>query len=358
MKDNRAVLYLRLSKEDIDKVNAGDESASIQNQQLLLTDFALSCGFLIVGIYKDDNFSGLFDTRPDFQRLIEDAEEGRFDVVISKSQSRFTRNMEHLEKYLHKEFVEWGIRFIGVVDHIDTEQKGNKKARQINGLINEWYCEDLSENIRETFKAKMRQGQFLGSSCPYGYRKDPDDHHHLVIDEYAAGVVRRIFTMYLSGIGKRKIGTILTTEGILIPSRYKREVLNEGYRNANERTDTKVWSFQTIHQILQNETYIGNMVQNRCSSPSYKTRKKKKLPREEWIRVEGTHEPIISKELFDRTQELGKVRTRTLANTERVGLFSGLLFCADCQGTMGRCYNRNAEFIGYICRKYKMYGKQ
>ena len=168
---NRAVLYLRLSKEDKDKLDKGDDSASIQNQRLLLTDYALQHDFQIMDVYSDDDESGLFDTRPGFERMMTDAKLGRFDVVIAKSQSRFSRNMEHIERYLHHDFPNLGIRFIGVVDGADTANTGNKKSRQINGLVNEWYCEDLSANIRSAFRAKMWDGQYLGSSCPYGSAK-------------------------------------------------------------------------------------------------------------------------------------------------------------------------------------------
>ena len=149
---NRVVLYLRLSKEDVDKVNEGDDSASIKNQRLLLTEYALKNNFQIVRVYSDDDESGLYDDRPGFERMIEDAKLGLFDIVIAKTQSRFSRNMEHIEKYLHHDFLNLGIRFIGVVDGVDTAVASNKKSRQINGLVNEWYCEDLSENIRVLLK--------------------------------------------------------------------------------------------------------------------------------------------------------------------------------------------------------------
>ena len=225
MDKNRAVLYLRLSKEDSEKLNKGDESASIKNQRLLLTDYALEKDFKIVNVYSDDDESGLFDNRPGFEKMIRDAKTGEFDVIIAKTQSRFSRNMEHIEKYLHHDLPNLGIRFIGVADGTDTANEANKKARQINGLVNEWYCEDLSKNVRSAFKAKMRDGQFLGSSCPYGYKKDPKNHNHLIIDEYAAEVVREIYRLYLQGHGKAKIGSILSSAGIMIPTLYKKQVL-------------------------------------------------------------------------------------------------------------------------------------
>lgn len=357
---NRAALYLRLSKEDQAKLNEGDDSASIKNQRLLLTDYALEKNFQIVEVYSDDDESGLYDTRPEFERMLTDAKLDRFDVVIAKSQSRFSRNMEHIEKYLHRDFPNLGIRFIGVVDGADTFNFGNKKSRQINGLVNEWYCEDLSGNIRSAFRAKMRAGQYLGASCPYGYVKDQENHNHLIIDEYAADVVRRIYQLYLKGYGKAKIGRILTEEGILIPSRYKREVLGINYHNSHELKTTTAWSYQTIHTILNNEVYIGNVVQNKYNNLSYKDKKHVKQPEDRWIRATGMHEAVISPDMFKKVQERQKIRTRTVRSDGDASLFSGIIFCADCKHAMVRMYERRGEhrFTGYCCKTYKTQGKK
>ena len=360
VRKNKAVLYLRLSKEDKDKLNKGDDSASIQNQRLLLTDYALEHDFEIVEVYSDDDESGLFDTRPDFERMMRDAKLGNFHVIIAKSQSRFSRNMEHVEKYLHHDLPNLGIRFIGVVDGTDTANQENKKSRQINGLVNEWYCEDLSKNIRSAFKAKMKDGQYLGSSSPYGYIKDPNNHNHLIIDEYAANVVRRIFHLYLKGYGKAKIGRILSDDGILIPTQYKRQVLGINYRNSHELETTKNWSYQTIHTILNNEVYIGHIVQNKYSNLSYKDKKHVKQPKESWIRVENQHESIIDEEVFLRVRERQKIRTKAVNNDKKESVFSGILICADCKHTMVRTYARRGkhEFTGYCCKTYKTQGKR
>lgn len=357
---NRVVLYLRLSKEDVDKVSEGDDSASIKNQRLLLTDYALKNNFQIIKVYSDDDESGLYDDRPGFEQMIEDAKLGLFDIIIAKTQSRFSRNMEHIEKYLHHDFLNLGIRFIGVVDGVDTAVASNKKSRQINGLVNEWYCEDLSENIRSAFKIKMKNGQFLGSSCPYGYKRDPKNHNHLVIDEYAANIVRRIFKLYLSGCGKARIGSILSEEGVLIPTLYKQQVLGENYKNSKILKSTRVWSYQTIHTILNNQTYVGDLVQNKTNKLSYKDKTKVSLPKEQWIIVENTHDAIISKEVFERVREMQKIKTRSVSGNEVKGIFSGILFCADCKHSMSRKYERrgNHQFIGYICRTYKQHGKK
>lgn len=360
MQEKRAVLYLRLSKEDADKVSKGDDSASIKNQRLLLTEYALAHEFQVVKVYSDDDESGLYDNRPGFERMMMDAKSGEFNIIIAKTQSRFSRNMEHIEKYLHHDLPNLGVRFIGVVDGVDTDNEANKKSRQINGLVNEWYCEDLSKNIRSSFKAKMKNGQFLGSSCPYGYKKDPDNHNHLVIDEYAAKVVRKIYELYLSGYGKAKIGSILSSEGILIPTLYKIEVLGENYHNSRALDTTRIWSYQTIHTILNNETYVGHLIQNKVNTLSYKDKKRKLLPREKWIIVKNTHEAIIEPEMFDMVQKLQKTRTRSVGTLEENGVFSGIIYCADCKHAMSRKYARRGKkgFTGYICKTYKTQGKK
>lgn len=357
---NRAALYLRLSKEDRDKLTKGDDSASIKNQRLLLTDFALQQDYQIAEVYSDDDESGLFDTRPDFERMITDAKLGKFDIVIAKSQSRFSRNMEHIEKYLHRDFPNLGIRFIGVVDGADTFNMGNKKSRQINGLVNEWYCEDLSGNIRSAFRAKMKAGQYLGASCPYGYIKDPKNHNHLIVDEYAAEVVKKIYRLYMKGCGKARIAKILTEEGILIPTLYKRKVLGINYRNSHEIDTTKYWSYQTVHTILNNEVYIGNVVQNKYNNLSYKDKKHIRQPKENWIRVTGMHEAIISPEIYKEVQERQRIRTKEVKGQGSASLFSGILFCADCHHAMVRKYERrgNHDFTGYCCKTYKTQSKK
>lgn len=266
-----AALYLRLSKEDMDKMNRGDDSESIKNQRLLLTDEAIKRGFVIGNVYSDDDYSdddysGTDSTRPAFNRMIEDAKLKKFNIVLCKSQSRFTRDMEVAEKYIHRVFPLLGIRFIGVVDHVDTNVKGNKKARQINALINEWYVEDLSENIKAVYRSKMQQGQYLGSFALYGYSKDPEDHHKLVIDEEAAEVVRKIYRYCLEGYGTQNICYKLQKEGILTPIEYKQSkemkyqtpLKAEGYVGKYH-----LWNPSTVKRILTNEMYIGTLVQGR-----------------------------------------------------------------------------------------------
>ena len=345
--NNKAVLYLRLSKEDRNKVNKGDDSESIINQRIMLSNYAIRHNFQVVKIYSDDDESGLYEDRPGFSQMMQDAERGLFGTIIAKSQSRFTRNLEHSEKYLHHKLPLWGVRFIGVVDGVDTMDENNKMTRQVKGLTNEWYCETLSKNVRSVFLSKMNQGKFVGSSCPYGYMRDSEDHNHLIIDEYAASIVRKIFRLYLEGNGKAHIASILSSENILIPSLYKTRVLQQNYYNSKLKDTTKTWCYQTIHTILNNQTYLGKMVQHKDIKISYKDKKKRRLPKEQWIIVDNTHEPIIDQETFDRVQAIQNI-------------FAGILFCADCKHAMNRAYAKENKkgSIGYICKIYKTMGKK
>ena len=314
----RAALYCRLSKEDIDKETEDSFSRSIKNQEAMLIRYARDNGFKVVKIYRDDDYSGLY------------------------------------------EFIRWGVRFIGVVDHVDTDVKGNKKARQINGLVNEWYCEDLSESVRASFRIKQLNGEYLAAAPPYGYMKDPEDNHHLLPDPYAAEVVRRIFSMYLSGMGKGSIARLLAEQGILRPSTYKRKVQGLNYHNPNENEEQPYsWTFQTVSSILKNEVYIGHTVQNKCVRISYKSRYKKSLPESEWIKVENTHEPIVEEAVFNEAQTLLKERKAKACGASCRSLFWKKLYCGDCGKAMNKAGRRSKRFpqrTVYACKTYKSYG--
>jgi len=270
-------LYCRLSKEDALKEN---ESESIQNQKAMLLEYVTERGWSVYDIYTDDDYSGLDTARPAFNRLIIDAKYQRFQIIICKTQSRFTRDMELVERYIHGEFISWGIRFIGVLDGADTEQHGNKKSRQIHGLVNEWYVEDLSENIRAVFKHKRETGQYTGGTPLYGYAEDPHDKNKLVIDPVAASVVKRIFSLYIDGTGVKRIASILNGEGILNPTAYResRGIVT----NRKKTTTTYLWNCTTIGGLLSNQMYTGDMVQGCALSRSYKDQRKVQLPRDQW----------------------------------------------------------------------------
>lgn len=320
-------IYCRLSEEDRNKANDGDDSGSIINQKAMLSQYAKESGWRIYRIYVDDDYSGAFENRPGFQQLLREAEEGKFSIILCKSQARFSRDTEVIEKYLHRLFPIWGIRFIGLSDNADTANKGNKKSRQINALVNEWYLEDLSNNVRAGLTIMRQQGKHIGGRALYGYQIDPADRHHLIIDDEAAGVVRRIFDMYISGSGKQHICTTLNREKILSPSAYK---IEKGIPcNGRGGYVSDVWKCPTINYILNNEMYIGNLVQNKHTNVSYKTAKMKMLPPEEWIVVPHTHEPIIDLETWNKAKKLQISRNRQ-GKTGELNLFSGFVKCKSC----------------------------
>ena len=303
----KAAIYCRLSKEDEDKIG---ESESIQNQKSMLLQYAIEKGFDIYQIYSDEDYSGIDRNRPAFNSMLQAASEHQFDVVLAKTQSRFTRDMELVEKYLHGKFMEWGIRFIAVVDHVDTNDTANKKSRQINGLINEWYLEDLSTNVRSVLDHKRKEGLFIGSFARYGYCKDPNAKGKLIIDPEAAEVVRRIFSMALNGIGAHKIARTLNEEEIPSPTAYK-QLHGIHYRIALKNTNAALWSSPTVYQILHDQLYIGNMVQGKHKKVSYKSEKTIWIPKSQWIVVENMHEAIIERETFETVQRMMQGRTRS-----------------------------------------------
>lgn len=338
----KAAIYCRLSEEDRDKRHEGDDSASIQNQKSMLLQYAMEQGWEIFQIYSDDDYAGSDRRRPGFQRLLRDAEQRKFDVVLCKTQSRFTRELELVEKYIHGLFPLWGIRFISIVDNADTANKGNKKSRQINGLVNEWYLEDMSENIRSVLTNRRQNGFHIGSFALYGYRKDPEHKGRLLIDEEAAVVVREVFTLYSQGCGKTAIARLLNERGIPNPTEYKR-LCGLRYRQPKGRGGT-LWKYSAISSMLVNEIYIGNMVQGKYGSLSYKTRQNRPRPREEWIIVEGTHEPIIDRKLWDRVQSLIKQKAKPFAGGS-IGLFAGKARCMNCGYTLCSTVSRGRHYL-------------
>lgn len=354
-----AALYIRLSKEDEETRYKGEESESIKNQRLLLLEYASTHKYQIYNIYVDEDYSGLYDrNRPAFYQMLKDARAKKFDTILCKSQNRFSRNMEHIEKYLHKELPMLGIRFIGVVDGTDTASTSNKKARQINGLVNEWYCEDLSENIKSVFQKKMEDGQYLSAFATYGYKKDEEDHHRILVDEKAAEIVRYIFELYLAGNGTAKIAQILSDKKIPTPLQYKQQ-LGFKYKTPNSVfSQSGIWSVSTIKRILTNPIYIGTLIQGRERKLSYKDKKVVVLPKEQWHVIEENHEAIIEKDVFEQVQRkigenrksFGKEKDRNLAPN----LFNGKLVCGDCKNRLYKAStNRNKTYYYYMCQLYK-----
>ena len=338
----KAAIYCRLSEEDKNKQTPAADSESIQNQKSMLQNFALEQGWEVYRIYSDDDYTGSDRKRPEFNRLLEDAKMRKFEIVLCKTQSRFTRELELVEKYIHGLFPIWGIRFISIVDNADTANRGNKKSRQINGLVNEWYLEDMSESIKSVLNDKRKKGIHIGAFALYGYKKDPDQKGHLIIDEEAAAVVREVFTLFSQGYGKTAIARLLNDRNIPNPTEYKR-IHGLRYQQPKMK-NSALWKYSAIANMLNNEIYIGNMVQGKYGSISYKTRQNKPRPQSEWYRVEGTHEPIIERELWNSVQTLLAQRTKPFSTGE-IGLFAGKAKCANCGYTMRSSKSRNKHYL-------------
>ncbi len=336
----KAAIYCRLSEEDKNKQFKNEESNSIQNQKSMLIEYAVEHNWEIYGIYSDDDYTGADRSRPEFNRLLKDAENNKFDIILCKTQSRFTREVEIVEKYIHGLFIDWGIRFVSIVDNADTNNKGNKKARQINALINEWYLEDMSENIKSVLTNRRKNGYHIGSFAPYGYKKDPERKGHLVIDDEAANIIREIFNLFSIGYGKYKIAQMLNDKALPNPSEYKR--LKE--LNYKPTKNSKIWRYSTVSDILKNEVYIGNLVQGKYGSISYKTKKNKPRQKENWYRVENTHDAIINQELWDKVQKLIKKNNKPF-KVGKIGLFSGKVYCMYCKSPLRSTKTKDKYYL-------------
>ena len=346
----KVAIYCRLSEEDRNKQFETDDSNSIQNQKAMLMQYAAEQRWELYNIYSDDDYTGSDRRRPEFNRLLKDAEARKFDIILCKTQSRFTRELELVEKYIHGLFPIWGIRFVSIVDNADTANKGNKKSRQINGLVNEWYLEDMSENIRSVLTSRRQNGFHIGAFALYGYKKDPNDKNSLIVDEEAAEVVKSIYHWFVNeGYSKMGIAKRLNQMGEPNPEAYKKKK-GFKYNNPNSDKNDGLWSASTIARILQNEIYTGVMVQGRHRVISYKVHKQISVPEDEWFVVPNTHEAIIDRETFEKAQALHKRDTRTAPGKQEVYLMSGFVRCADCQKAMRRKTARNIAY--YSCRSY------
>ena len=351
-------IYCRLSNDD----ERDGESVSIENQKLLLQRYVLERGWNLIDVYIDDGYSGTNFQRPGVQRLIEDAKAKKINVILVKDLSRFGRNYIEFGQYTDYLFPSIGCRFIALNNGIDTEsQNGSTDVMCFLNLFNEFYSRDTSKKVKAVKKACAENGKFMGTYPAYGYKRDPADKHHLIIDEDTAPTVRRIFSMRASGLGFRKIATMLNEEGIQPPGvlYYQRKGQSDP-RRVNHQ-----WAETTVKAIIRNEVYIGNMVQGKTGTMSYKSRKLINKPEDEWIRVEGTHEAIVTREMWDTVVSIdkNKVRKRDTADGER-SIFTGLVYCADCGFKMRNQVERftykdgtPGRYSSFMCGNYARSGK-
>ena len=346
----RTGAYKRLSREDGDKV----ESDSILNQQRVIEDYcSVHADLEIVDSYIDDGFTGTNFSRPDFQRMMADIESGKINCVIVKDLSRFGRDYIDMGYYLERVFPQKGVRFIAINDHVDSLLRPYDMMLPLKNVFNTQYAKDISEKIRSTFKAKQKRGEFIGAFASYGYLKDPANHNHLIIDPVASAVVRRVFQMAAEGYGQIKIAKILNEEHIPCPSIYKK-LNGENYTNSHRLDKTAYWTYSSIHKMLRNEMYRGNMVANRYYRPAMHS-KAKKSSDDDIIIVEDTHEPIITEELWNCVQAQITKNTRSIPWNDHVHTFAGLIKCGDCGRAM--CRKKTGGDAAYFsCGSYERYG--
>ena len=339
-------LYARLSKDD-DLVG---DSNSIVHQKEILAKYAKEHGFTNIEFYVDDGFSGTNFNRPDFQRMLADAEEGKISTVIVKDMSRFGRDYIMVGYYTEIYFSNLDIRFIAINDNVDSNIQTENDLTPFKNVFNEWYARDTSKKIRAVFKAKGNSGKHLTTNPPFGYKKDPNDKEKWIIDEEAAATVRRIFQMYVDGYRISEIGHKLTEEKVETPILY---YMNRGIKTNARSEYPEIWDLMSIKYILSQTAYAGHTVNFQTAVKSYKTKKQIRLPKEDWIIYRNTQEPIIDEKTFETVQQMRKVkRARTKYNEPN--MFSGLLYCADCGNhlTIQRVA-RNRKMDNFSCATYR-----
>lgn len=353
-KTYQAAIYLRLSREDGDVAEGGKQvSNSIANQKELIMDYLKSHPEIkVVSTYTDDGYSGVDFERPDFQRLLSDIRESKINCVIVKDLSRFGRNYIESGRYIEKIFPMLGIRFIAVTDGYDSinEDLGSEMIIPFKNLINDAYCRDISVKIRSHMDIKRRNGEYIGAFAAYGYLKDKENKNHLVIDEYAADVVRDIFSMKLCGMSQQAIADKLNADGILSPIQYKKSI-GIDLESSFQKSVKPKWSYNAVLRILKNEVYTGTVVQGKCTTPNYKIKKRVHKAENEWIRVQNTHDAIIPRDEFGLVQELLLRDTRVAPGGTEVFPLGGMLFCADCGETMVRktVPAGGRRYVYYVC---------
>mgnify|MGYP005936999113 FL=1 len=348
----KTALYCRLSQDD----GIEGDSNSIQNQKTILQKFAEDHHFPSPCFYVDDGFSGGNFQRPAFQQMISDMENGEIGIIVTKDLSRLGRNQLHTGLYIEERFPMFGVRYIAINDNVDTDSSESNDLMPFKNLFNEWFIRDTSRKIRAVLKAKAERGERLGTRTPYGYRKDPGT-KKLVVDEEAAAIVRRIFAMCAGGSGPSQIARILKKEQILTPTMYA----YTKYGMTHTGLDTQRpyhWSGDTVADMLENEIYLGNTVNMKHSSRSYKDKRRVEHPREECLVFENTHPALITREVWDIVQRVRKNKRR-LTKMEEQNKYSGLVFCADCGSNMvlHRAHTMSASYNHFTCRTYKKDGE-
>lgn len=355
-------LYERLSRDD----EMQGESNSIVNQKRYLEEYAQAQGFKNIRHFTDDGYSGTNFKRPGFQKMIAAIEAGEIDVVCVKDLSRFGRDYLKVGFYTEIMFPEKGVRFIAINNSVDSANPTENDFTPFLNIMNEWYAKDTSNKIRAIFRSRMQDGKRCSGAIPYGYRRDPEDKNHLLIDEEAAKVVRRIYQMVIDGMGSQAIANQLTADNVLIPSAYLEQSEHGESRNHSYHDPCR-WNCTAVSYILDKQEYMGHTVLGKTICKNFKTKKRRKARPDELIIFENTHEPIIDAETWHLVQKLRRRTRRKLANGSYSHRLSGLVYCADCGKRLsysspqsqhrpdGKTYDADSSFR---CPTYKsMYGE-
>ena len=348
----KTALYCRLSQDD----GLEGDSNSIQNQKNILQKFAEDHHFPNPCFYVDDGFSGGNFQRPAFQQMISDMENGEIGIIVTKDLSSLGRNQLHTGLYIEERFPMFGVRYIAINDNVDTDSSESNDLMPFKNLFNEWFIRDTSRKIRAVLKAKAERGERLGTRAPYGYIKDPET-KKLAVDDEAAAIVRRIFAMCASGNGPSQIARILKKEQVLTPTMYAytRYGMNHICLDTAHPYN---WSDSAIANLLENEIYLGNTVNMKYSTKSYKDKRRVEHSREECLVFKDTHPALITQEVWDIVQRVRKNRRRP-TKMEEQNKYSGLVFCADCGSNMvlHRARTMSASYNHFTCRTYKKDGE-
>ncbi|MDL2233096.1 recombinase family protein [Ruminococcaceae bacterium OttesenSCG-928-L11] len=349
-KEHRVGIYARLSNED----KRAGESVSIENQVLMLTAHVKSQGWELVEVYRDDGFSGTNQNRPALQQMLADVRRGRINVVLIKDLSRLGRNYLEVGTLQEEFFPDHGCELISYTEKMD-------EMAVFRNFFNQQYSKDTSKKVRSVKKMCAQNGKYMGTYCPYGYRRNPENKHQFVIDENTAPIIRKIFELRVQGKGYKAIGNYLNESGVIPP----RDYYYQQKKRENTTNINHCWCDGTVKAILENEVYIGNLVQGKVGTVSYKNHKTVAKPREEWIRAEGTHEAIIDREIWDQVQKIAEKRYQPRKQRDgAASIFSGLLVCADCGFKMRILSKKQVRKSGkvyrhtsFICGNYGRSGK-
>lgn len=354
MEQENGAIYCRLSQDD----GSAGESGSIQTQKTLLTQYCKEHNIRIADYYCDDGWSGTNFERPEFKRMIDDIENGKINTVIVKDLSRFGREYAQMGLYIEHYFEEKGIRFIAVAEGVDSKNGLDNLMLPMTNVINSLYARQASTKTKAAHRARAGSGMFIGSRAPFGYLRDPNDRHHLIVDPEAAEVVKSIFQMFADGIGYVRMTKILRERKILNPQAYFNQNNPDYYKNSDYWRKPFDWHATSVRMILDNPVYLGKVVFGRTKTKGFFDKHRIAADESEWVVAEHTHEAIITQELWDTVHQMMRARRRE-NGTGEIQPFAGLVKCADCGSSLNVSYDkRKGRYTGFSCWVYKNYGKE